>query len=377
MIKPRIGIFFGTRPEVIKLASLIQILRSNSSFDTVLINTGQHKELMNDAISAFAFRPDFEMEIMSANQTTTKTIELILAKYQEMFSSNQLDLVVVHGDTSTAAAVALAAFQAKTPIAHVEAGLRTDNLHSPFPEEGNRRLIDSLSSIHLAPTQVAAQNLQACGIFKTVHITGNTGIDALKYSLEIIRGDSILNEDINSLLDLPSDKKIVLITQHRRENFGNVIIQVLEAAEHLSNLGYKVILPAHPNPNIQSAIMAKNWSFSIVPAQPYLLFTGLLASANLIITDSGGIQEEATALGIPTLITRNSTERPEALHHGSCVLVPLSKEAIIEQAVYLLNRNSDLNRIHNAQITNLVFGDGNAGLRINQIIEGFFKRKRD
>jgi UDP-N-acetylglucosamine 2-epimerase (non-hydrolysing) len=359
------------------LSSLIDLLKSNQDFETVLVNTGQHKELIDDSISAFNFKPDINLGMMSHNQSTLGLTSLLLASYQQNFSKDPLDIVVVHGDTATAAAIALSAFLSGTPVAHVEAGLRTHDLRSPFPEEGNRRVIDSISTLLFAPTESAAKNLAIESPSANVYITGNTGIDALRRSLAIVIDDNEIQKRLSPVLPSENGTKMILVTQHRRENFGQNLNEVLKAVIELTKLGFHVVLPSHPNPNVQNQLnqlKSELVNVKILGPLPYLDFLFLMTKSDLIITDSGGIQEEAVALGIPTIITRESTERPEAISSGVGELVTMKSNNILEAA---LRRLSDVrsSTLPAGTIQNLDFGNGYAGKKIYEALCQYLKSK--
>lgn len=379
MSKPTVLVIFGTRPEAIKMAPVVAALRLHPSLNVKTCVTGQHREMLDQVLNLFGIKPDEDLAIMKSGQDLTDITSTILLKLRDVLRKIQPSIILVHGDTSTTFAASLAAFYAQIPVAHVEAGLRTHNKYSPFPEEINRKLTGALADIHFAPTETAQSNLIAEGISDaTIHVTGNTVIDALMDTVKKIDSspgiDKALCEDLN-FLDF--QKKIILVTGHRRENFGQGIINICNALLELSNrTDVEIVYPVHPNPNIQkpvSEILAKQPNIHLIPPRDYLPFIHLLKRSYLILTDSGGIQEEAPSLGKPVLVMRDTTERPEAVEAGTVKLVGTSKEVIVNQACELLDDSilyESFSRKTNP------YGDGHASARIAQIINEFLHQNR-
>jgi len=359
---------FGTRPEAIKLAPVIKELQKDKKhFKVEICITAQHRHMLDQVLDIFNIRADYDLDIMKQGQTLFDINIRILRGLENLLAKNKPDMIFVQGDTTTAFVSALAAFYLKIPIAHVEAGLRTYDKFSPFPEEMNRKLITHLGDFHFAPTRRAKQNLLKEGI-KAEHIivTGNTVIDALLLCLKM-----------NPKFKLPFLKKIkpgnriILVTAHRRESFGIPFENICQALKSIvqRNQDVEIIYPVHPNPNIKNPaekILGKTERIHLIAPQDYLPFAHLMQKSYLILTDSGGIQEEAPALGKPVLVLREKTERPEAIETGTAKLVGTCKKTIIETTEMLLNSKPAYNKM--AKVKN-PFGDGRASLRIKLFLE--------
>ncbi len=358
---------FGTRPEAIKLAPVIKELQKDKRhFKVEICITAQHRHMLDQAMDIFDIRADFDLDIMKQGQTLFDINIRILQGLEKLLLKQKPDLIVVQGDTTTAFVSALAAFYLKIPIGHVEAGLRTFDKFAPFPEEMNRRLITHLADFHFAPTHRAKENLLKEGVYeKQVLVTGNTVIDALMLALKT-----------NPKLDLPvlhkikSGSKIILVTAHRRENFGAPFKNICQALKSLvqRNSDIEIIYPVHPNPNIKIPayeILGNIERIHLVAPMDYLPFAHLMKKSYLILTDSGGIQEEAPALGKPVLVLRDKTERPEAVEKGTARLVGTDTDKIIKSAELLLSSKRAYNKI--ATVKN-PFGDGKASLRISNFM---------
>jgi len=354
----KISILLGTRPEAIKLAPLILKLKELGT-PPIVVHTGQHADLADDILDYFGIEPDVNLKIMQKSQSPVYVLQRLLSELPDLFNQLKPDWMVVQGDTTSALAGAQAAFLQKIPVAHVEAGLRSYDLHQPFPEEMNRRLISHLASMHFAPTRHAKENLQNENIDgNSILITGNTVVDALKIILHDHRKHT---KEIRKNYSVSKDKKMILLTTHRRENYGLAQKKIFRAILTLADMHpeYIFIYPVHPNPSIsQNLDMIQNHSqIHIIKPVDYFNFIPLMAAADLILTDSGGIQEEAPALGIPVLVLRNKTERPELIEDGAGVLVGSNEKRIIENTERILNQNSK------SEIKAL-FGDGKASHRI-------------
>jgi len=364
-------VVFGTRPEAIKMAPVVSALRKDPRFETVVAVTAQHRQMLDQVLELFRIVPDEDLDVMKPGQTLPSLFSRILTGMSEVIQKQRPDLVLVHGDTSTTLAAALAAFYAKTPVAHVEAGLRTGDLLAPWPEEANRRLVAPLTRFHFAPTSNAASNLRAEGIAETsIHVTGNTVIDALlNVTGRIEREPELAQSLADALPPLDPAKRLILVTGHRRENFGDGFEQICRALAALADRGdTQIIYPVHLNPNVQepvNRILGGRSGISLIKPLDYLPFVYLMSKAHLILTDSGGIQEEAPSLGKPVLVMRDTTERPEAVEAGTVVLVGTDRDRITQVASRLLDDPAAyeaMSRAHNP------YGDGKASHRIAQII---------
>jgi len=356
-----ITILFGTRPEAIKLAPIILKLREKNLLFRV-IHSGQHAELADEILSSFDIVPDERLEMMKVSQSPIDLLQRMLKVLPETIASDKTGVLLVQGDTTTALAGALTAHHQRVPLAHLEAGLRSGDRTQPFPEEANRTLISHLADIHFAPTAGARKNLLAENIRQdTIHVTGNSVVDALQM---IVNRSGLSVSDIRSRYGAEK-KKLLLLTTHRRENFGEPIRQIFEAVTEIAarNSDVKILFPAHPNPYVQDALHLLDNQPGIERIKPlnYFDFVPLMAASDLILTDSGGIQEEAPALGTPVLVLRNKTERPELIESGAGRLVGTDKKRIIEAAEDLLQT------MHQTVSTEL-FGDGKTAERVVQLL---------
>jgi UDP-N-acetylglucosamine 2-epimerase (non-hydrolysing) len=359
----KILIAFGTRPEVIKLAPVIKELKPH--FEIQVLHSGQHKELVEPLLSLFNIEPDHDLKIMKEGQDLFELTQNLLPKLKEALELSRPDYVMVQGDTTTSYLTALAAFYLKIPVIHVEAGLRSNNPYYPFPEEINRKQISQLAEFHFAPTSRNEKNLLDDGISKQkVWVTGNTVIDALN---QIKASEAFKQFEPEVLSGIGLQNKLVLLTTHRRENHGKPLLEVFNAVNDLLSKHPEcvVIFPAHPNPAVKVAIEQagiKNDRFIVSNPLNYLPFLKVMARANLILTDSGGIQEEAAALGKQILVLRNETERQELIDRGLGILVGTDRAMIIEQAEALL-KSSKPSKVSS------VFGDGTASQKIKEILQ--------
>jgi UDP-N-acetylglucosamine 2-epimerase (non-hydrolysing) len=364
----RVLVVLGTRPEAIKLAPVISELRRHKDITTRVCLTGQHREMVQPILELFDVRPDIDLALMTPDQRLSSLTAGALTHLDDAMASTTPDWVVIQGDTTSAMAAALAAFYRRVPVAHVEAGLRTHDLARPFPEEGNRRIADALASVHFAPTQLARRNLLREGVDDaSIHVTGNTVIDALL----TVAG---LPEDSRGgpLAGLPANRRIVLLTAHRRESFGRGLRDVYEAVREIVDAApdIQVVYPVHLNPNVQEparAILAGHERISLIPPLDYVSLVHLVRRSTLILTDSGGIQEEAPTFGKPVLVLREVTERPEAVEAGCARIVGTDKGVIVSAALELLTDRLAYDRM--AQIAN-PFGDGHASERIVDVLRG-------
>ena len=365
---------FGTRPEAIKLAPVISELKI--AFDMHVCVTGQHKDMLNQVMQVFDIVPDHDLDIMSDNQKLGETNARILVKLDRVLARVKPDIVLVQGDTTTAFAASLASFYQGIPVGHIEAGLRTHDLSSPFPEELNRQLVSRIAELHFAPTVGARDNLLKEGISPdTIHVTGNTVIDAFGIAVKKAQAVDFSEElyRIVPFLKSPEEKrqKIILVTGHRRENFGVTFESICQAIRTIAveNHTLAVIYPVHLNPNVQEPvkrILGNVENIFLPPPLDYLSFVKLLDLANLVLTDSGGIQEEAPSLGKPVLVMRKNTERPEGVEAGTARVVGVTKAEIIVAVNQLLNDQKIYDSMACAQNP---YGDGFASRRIREILE--------
>ncbi|WP_368899111.1 non-hydrolyzing UDP-N-acetylglucosamine 2-epimerase [Morganella morganii] len=364
-------IVFGTRPEAIKMIPIILELKKTNHNIKVCI-TAQHREMLDQILVLFNIIPDYDLNIMSSEQTLHNITSKILMGLKPIFENFLPDLVLVHGDTATTFATSLSAYYHKVEIGHIEAGLRTGNLYSPWPEEANRKLTAVLSKYHFAPTEIAKKNLLSEGYPEnSIYVTGNTVIDTLLLAKEQIDKDKGLSKILESAFGfLNKNRKIILVTGHRRENFGNGFKNICEALAFLANKypDIDIVYPVHLNPNVQkpvNEVLKGIRNIYLIPPQEYIHFIYLMTRSVIILTDSGGIQEEGPALGIPVLVMRNETERPEALKSGNICLVGTHKETIINTVTNLLESDDNYNKMAS---TYSPFGDGMAAKRICDII---------
>lgn len=360
-------VVLGTRPEAIKLAPVITELRRHPDVTTRVCVTGQHREMVQPILELFDVHPDIDLALMTPDQRLSSLTAAALTRLDEVIVSTAPDWVLIQGDTTSAMAAALAAFHRQVPVAHVEAGLRTHDLARPFPEEGNRRIAGALATLHFAPTELARQNLLREGVHSSrIHVTGNTVVDAL------LTVGSLPDRSEGPLVCLPENRRIVLLTAHRRESFGcglrNICDAVREIADALQDV--QCVYPVHMNPNVQElarATLAGHDRISLIPPLDYVSLVHLIRRATLILTDSGGIQEEAPTFGKPVLVLRDVTERPEAVQAGCARLVGTDRRVIVAAALELLTDRSVYERM--ARISN-PFGDGHACQRIVRVLRG-------
>lgn len=371
-MKKNILFVFGTRPEAIKMAPLVKAFQQSNDFNTKVCVTAQHRQMLDQVLDFFEITPDYDLNLMRPNQTLFDITADVLKSMDNIYENSQPDLVFVQGDTTTVFAGALAAFYKKIKVAHIEAGLRSHNKYSPFPEEMNRLLTSRLTDIHLAPTQNAAQNLYDEGIKDNVFVTGNTVIDALYLGLNIIKKDeSTYNQHFE---DIDFSKKIILVTCHRRENFGEPFEEICSALLAIAEAHQDIVLvyPVHLNPNIKEVahklLMHPRIKLIAPLDYPYLLW--LMEKSYIIITDSGGIQEEGPSLGKPILVLREVTERQEGVDAGTAILVGTDKDLIISLANKLLLDTKYYDSM--AKAVN-PYGDGTAAQQTLAIISQFLQ----
>jgi UDP-N-acetylglucosamine 2-epimerase (non-hydrolysing) len=359
---------FGTRPEAIKMAPVADFLRKSGMKISICV-TGQHKEMLNQVLEVFQLRPDYDLSVMKENQTLNQVASKVIKGVAEILGSKKYQWVIVQGDTTTTVATALSAFYSNVKVAHIEAGLRTHNLNSPFPEEGNRQLTSRISTLHFAPTDSCKDNLLKEGIESAaISVTGNTVIDSLKW---------VLQNTGSTKLDLNFDlsKDFLLVTSHRRENFGQGIIGLCNALQiiALNRPNLEIVYPVHLNPNVYEPVHKMLSGFQnihLLPPLNYIEFVHLMNKSKAVLTDSGGIQEEAPALGKPVLLMRDSTERPEAVNAGNCKVVGTDSIEISRSVFELLDDPAVYKRM--SRINN-IYGDGKASERIFQRLNSYDK----
>ena len=380
----KIMLVFGTRPEAIKMCPLVKEFQKHpEEFETIVCVTGQHREMLDQVLTIFDVKPDYDLNIMKQGQDLTDVTARVLTGLRDVFKECRPDVVLVHGDTTTSTAGALAAFYAQIPVGHVEAGLRTHNIYSPWPEEMNRQITGRIATYNFSPTPLSEKNLQEEKAQGNIYVTGNTVIDALHMVVDKLKTDEPLaKEQDKVLLDagydvshLTGGKKLVLITGHRRENFGDGFIRMVTAMKDLSEKYPDVdfVYPMHLNPNVRKPIhevfgedLTRPNFFFIEPLQ-YLEFVHLMSKANIVLTDSGGIQEEAPGLGKPVLVMRDTTERPEALASGTVHLVGTDYDKIVNEVSTLLEDATAYEKMSKAVNP---YGDGKACDRIVRILNG-------
>jgi UDP-N-acetylglucosamine 2-epimerase (non-hydrolysing) len=359
---------FGTRPEAIKMAPLVHALAQDEAFEAKVCVTAQHREMLDQVLRLFEIKPDYDLNIMRPGQGLTEITCRILEGLKPVLDEFKPDVVLVHGDTTTTMATSLAAFYARIPVGHVEAGLRTGDLFSPWPEEANRTLTGRLATFHFAPTENSRANLVRESLNENrIFVTGNTVIDALLWVRDRVMNDAVLKESLAQRYSfLDSSKKMILVTGHRRESFGGGFDRICAALAEIarSHPDVQVVYPVHLNPNVSepvNRILRGIDNIMLIEPQDYLPFVYLMAHAYLILTDSGGIQEEAPSLGKPVLVMRDTTERPEAVDAGTVQLVGTDTSKIVEEVTRLLtdeNAYHEMSRAHNP------YGDGHACQRI-------------
>lgn len=367
-------IIFGTRPEAIKMAPLVkQFLKNKKDFDTKVCITAQHREMLDQVLSFFEIVPDYDLDIMNPNQNLYSLTASIITGLKDILEDFKPDYVYVHGDTTTTMAGSIAAFYSGAIICHVEAGLRTFNMKSPFPEEMNRSVTGVVTNIHFAPTITAKINLiNENKKEKNIIVTGNTVIDALLFSINKVNSSDFRDAEIESIKDLINpEKRIILVTGHRRENHGQGFIDICKALKTIAieHQDCQIIYPVHLNPNVQKPVykLLNNINnINLISPLSYPAFVWLMEKSHLIITDSGGVQEEAPSLGKPVLVMRNTTERPEAVEAGTVVLVGTNTNKIVEETKKLLTNQEtylSMSKLHNP------YGDGNACKKIVDFIK--------
>ena len=360
---------FGTRPEAIKMSPLVKELESRKEIKSIVCVTAQHREMLDQVLNIFKIKPDYDLNIMKQGQSLSEITSRVLLGLEEVIKKEEPNIILVHGDTTTTFAGALAAFYNKVDIGHVEAGLRTYDKYSPFPEEANRIMVDRITDMYFAPTEVSKKNLLKENIEESkIYVTGNTAIDAMKYTIS--------DNYENSIFDWVGDSKLILLTAHRRENLGEPMYNIFKAVKRLvnDNKDIKVIYPIHLNPlvrKIANEVFEDNDRIKLIEPLEVVDFHNFINKSYFILTDSGGIQEEAPSLGKPVLVLRDTTERPEGITAGTLKLVGTNEDDIYNEATILLNNKSEYDKMSKASNP---YGDGNTSKYIaDAIIERYGK----
>lgn len=375
MSEKSVAVVMGTRPEVIKLASVISALQEYSTCEVIVVNTGQHREMLTQALETFGIRPQIDFALMEENQGLADFSAKSIPMVDKLYAQIKPSTVIVQGDTTTAMVAALCAFYRKIPVAHVEAGLRTFNIYHPFPEEVNRRIISTVATLHFCPTDRARENVLREGVpEEQIFTTGNTVVDALQW---VKKKDYQFKTPL--LNHLNYTKRIITVTVHRRENHGAPLREICLALRDLVSLfpDIEMVYPVHLNPNVNRvvrAVLEKSPRIHLLPPIPYEDQVNLMARSYLLLTDSGGLQEEAPSLGKPVLVLRKTTERPEVVESGHARLIGTARHKIVAEASRLLNDSTAYQKM--ARRSNL-FGDGHAGERIAQSIMKFLGHPKD
>lgn len=366
---------FGTRPEAIKMAPLVKKFNDSKTIESFVCVTAQHRQMLDQVLDIFNIVPNYDLDIMRAGQSISYITAAVLSGLESVISDCKPDLLLVHGDTTTTFAASLSAFYLKVPVAHIEAGLRTWDIYSPWPEELNRTLTSKIATLHFAPTENAKKNLLRDNVQEgSIFVTGNTVIDALMETSVRIDENIVLKTKLDSMLPrICKQKKIILVTCHRRENFGDGLLNVCRAIEELSKRpDVYIVFPVHLNPNIKEIVQNKLGNINnihLIEPQEYVDFVYLMKKSYIILTDSGGVQEEAPSLGKPVLVMRETTERPEAVESGTVKLVGCNVEKIVDGVNVLLDSVIEYEKIsysHNP------YGDGHSSARIFEIIKNRF-----
>jgi UDP-N-acetylglucosamine 2-epimerase (non-hydrolysing) len=366
----KIALLVGTRPDAIKMAPVALALKNSSYFKPFIIASAQHRELLDQVIHSFNLKVDVDFDLMKENQDLFYITENLVKNMKEILQSQNFDFLLVQGDTTTSFVAALCAFYEKIPIGHIEAGLRTFDKYQPFPEEINRVFIDDISDLLFPPTQWSRNNLIKCGVSKEkIYVTGNTGIDSLKWIIKNTEPDKRIDELISR------DKKLILFTCHRRENFGEPVKHIFQAVKEIAKRKDVVIIyPVHPNPNVKKPadrILGGLENVKLIDPIKYKDMIFLLSKARIVLTDSGGIQEEAPSFKVPVLILRNKTERPEGIEAGIAKLLGTDKNKIIKEVISLLDNKDERDKMIRDENP---YGDGKASERILKTLYQFFNR---
>jgi len=370
---------FGTRPEAIKMAPVVKALRADASICSRVAVTAQHREMLDQVLDLFEIEPDYDLNIMKPGQGLTEITAAVLMGLKPVLEGFNPDLLLVHGDTTTTMAATLAAYYRQIPVAHVEAGLRTGDIYSPWPEEVNRKVAGAIATLHFAPTKKAAANLVGEGVQKDrVSVTGNTVIDALLEVGQKLESNPALSDQFDKEFGIDPTKRLVLVTGHRRESFGAGFDRICRAIVNLAQReDLQIIYPVHLNPSVKGPVerqLGMLERVNLIAPQDYLPFVHLMRRSHIILTDSGGVQEEAPPLGKPVLVMRDTTERPEAVEAGTVKLVGTDVALILEEAKKLLDKDCHYRAMSGAHNP---YGDGQAATRIQNLIASFFDGNGD
>jgi len=375
----KILLVFGTRPEAIKMAPVYRALTESSGFDVRVAVTAQHREMLDQVLRLFGITPDYDLNVMKPGQGLTEITSAVLKGLKPILEEYMPDLLLVHGDTSTTLSASLAAYYQQIAVGHVEAGLRTGNIYSPWPEEINRKVTGTIARLHFAPTERASSNLKSEGILpEGISITGNTVIDALLEVVEKLENDPQQSAALDVEFGVDTTKRLILVTGHRRESFGDGFERICSALARIAKRDdVQIIYPVHLNPNVKDPVetsLGELKNVNLIAPQDYLPFVHLMRRAEIILTDSGGVQEEAPSLGKPVLVMRDTTERPEAVDAGTVKLVGTDGDLIVAETYKLLDNQDafeQMARAHNP------YGDGLAARRICDVLLDFFKTNKD
>lgn len=375
----KVLLVFGTRPEAIKMAPVYQTLKGAPGLDVRVAVTAQHREMLDQVLRLFDIEPEYDLNVMKPGQGLTEITAAVLSGLKPLLEDFAPDLMLVHGDTTTTLSATLAAYYQKIPVGHVEAGLRTGNIYSPWPEEINRKVTSTIASLHFAPTEKAAANLTAEGVVpQKIIITGNTVIDALIDVVDRLENDPRQSAAFDAEFGIDPTKRLILVTGHRRESFGGGFERICSALADLAKRNdLQIIYPVHLNPNVKGPVELSLGTLErvrLIPPQDYLPFVHLMRRADIILTDSGGVQEEAPSLGKPVLVMRDTTERPEAVDAGTVKLVGTDANLIASEAGKLLDNGKEyevMSHAHNP------YGDGRAAQRIHDAVIEFFHTDKD
>jgi len=369
MLKKKIVLVFGTRPEAIKMAPLVLRFKDNPAVDLKICITAQHRQMLDQVLEFFEIKPDFDLDLMKNNQSLNQLASRILTSFDQLLEQEQPDWIFVHGDTTTSSMCALSAFHRGVKVAHVEAGLRTYMKHSPFPEEINRQITGRIADLHFSPTRISQENLLKEGVNeKDILVTGNTVIDALHLAVKKLL-DGYLDDEIRLLKSIiKPGKKLITVTGHRRENFGDGFDRICNSIKRLSEIPeVEIIFPVHLNPNVQkpvNEILSGITNIHLIRPLAYPAFVYLMQFSHIILTDSGGVQEEAPSLGKPVLVMRENTERPEAVEAGTVRLVGTDPEMIYKNVFNLVTNVEAYEKMATAYNP---YGDGHAVEKINEL----------
>ena len=375
----KVLLVFGTRPEAIKMAPVYEVLTATPGLDVRVAVTAQHREMLDQVLHLFRIKPDYDLNVMKPGQGLTEITAAVLAGLKPVLEEFLPDLLLVHGDTTTTLSASLAAYYQQIPVGHVEAGLRTGNIYSPWPEEINRKVTGTIARLHCAPTEMAASNLKFEGVEEDqISITGNTVIDALIEVVERLENDTRQSAALDTEFGIDRTKRLILVTGHRRESFGRGFERICSAIAAIAKReDVQIIYPVHLNPSVKGPVEISLGALErvkLIAPQDYLPFVHLMRRADIILTDSGGVQEEAPSLGKPVLVMRNTTERPEAVDAGTVKLVGTDDDLLVRETNKLLDDQSaydTMSRAHNP------YGDGLASQRIRDAVLSFLTIKKD